>query len=71
MRAKIAAVLILLGVALTFVVQNVTVVKVTFLFWSFQISLVLLIFLVMVAGILVGWVLHGLTNHPRREPPVQ
>jgi uncharacterized integral membrane protein len=51
-------------------VQNVTVVRVTFLFWSFQISLVLLIFLLLVVGLLAGWVLHGLTSHPRSEPPV-
>jgi lipopolysaccharide assembly protein A len=70
MRVKIAAVLILLGLALLFIVQNVTVVRVTFLFWSFQISLVLLIFLVLVVGLLAGWVLHGLTSHPHSEPPV-
>jgi uncharacterized integral membrane protein len=70
MRVKIAVAGVLLGLAMLFIVQNAAVVKVTFLFWSFQISLVLLLFLLLLAGLLVGWVLHSLANHLRKGPPV-
>jgi uncharacterized integral membrane protein len=69
MRIKVAFAGILLLLTVVLIAQNAAVVKVTFLFWSFQISLVLLIFLILVAGLLIGWVLHSLANHLRKAPP--
>jgi uncharacterized integral membrane protein len=69
MRIKIAVAGILLFLTIVLIAQNAAVVKVTFLFWSFQISLVLLLFLILIAGLLIGWVLHSLANHLRKEPP--
>jgi uncharacterized integral membrane protein len=69
MRIKIAVAGVLLFLTIVLIAQNTAVVKVTFLFWSFQLSLVLLIFLILVAGLLIGWVLHSLANHLRKAPP--
>jgi uncharacterized integral membrane protein len=53
MGALVVAVVILFVVAL-FSIQNGRAVDVSFLFWSFQASLAVVIFLSVVAGVVVG-----------------
>lgn len=62
---KLILSLALIGTVLLFVIQNVSVVEIRFLFWSFAMSRVLLIFFVLAVGILVGWLLHGFVSHWR------
>jgi lipopolysaccharide assembly protein A len=50
---------LLAGLAVLFVVQNVAVVEVRFLLWGLQMTLSLLIFLLFAGGIIVGWLLHS------------
>jgi len=52
--------------ALIFVVQNTGPVPIRFLFWQFPMSLALMIFLLLGAGILVGWVAGTLVSRRRR-----
>jgi lipopolysaccharide assembly protein A len=56
---KLILSLLLAGLAVLFVVQNVAVVEVRFLLWGLQMTLSLLIFLLFAGGILVGWLLHS------------
>ena len=64
-NAKLLLVLVLLGLAILFIIQNVAVVEIQFLFWSMQLSRSLLMFLVLAVGILIGWFLHAFLKHRR------
>ena len=59
MHFKLILSLILAGLAVLFVVQNVAVVEVRFLLWGMQMTLSLLIFLLFAGGLIVGWLLHS------------
>ncbi len=56
---KLVLFLLLSGLTVLFVFQNVAVVEIQFLFWSARVSRSLLIFLLLAMGILIGWLLHG------------
>ena len=59
MNIKLIFVLVLAGLAVVFIVQNVTVVEVRFLLWSLEMSRALLMFLLIAVGIVIGWFLQG------------
>jgi len=59
MNNKLALILILGSFAVLFIFQNVSVVEIKFLFWSIQMSRSLLVLLLLVVGIIIGWVMHG------------
>jgi lipopolysaccharide assembly protein A len=63
---KLILSLILAGLAVLFVIQNVAVIEVRFLLWGLQMTLSLLIFLLFAGGIAVGWLLHSYWAY-RRE----
>jgi lipopolysaccharide assembly protein A len=63
---KLILSLILAGLAVLFVVQNVAVVEVRFLLWGLQMTLSLLIFLLFAGGIIVGWLLHSYWVYRRK-----
>lgn len=59
MKLKVFASVILAGLALVFIFQNVTVVNIRFLFWTFSLSRSLLMVSFFVTGLLAGWLLHS------------
>ena len=59
MSYKLMLMLILAGLAVLFIIQNVAVVEIQFLFWSMQMSRSLLMFLLLAIGIIIGWFLHS------------
>jgi lipopolysaccharide assembly protein A len=59
MNAKLIIGIILAGLAAIFIIQNVTVVDMRFLFWTLSMSRALLMFLILSVGIILGWLLHG------------
>lgn len=63
MHFKLAINLVLASLAIVFVIQNVAVVEVHFLFWSFSMSLALFVFLLFAIGVIVGWLLHSYAKH--------
>ncbi|MDW7773289.1 MAG: LapA family protein [Desulfobulbaceae bacterium] len=63
MSKKLIISLILAGLALLFVIQNVSVVEIRFLFWSFAMSRSLFMFFLFLIGIIVGWLLHSYYVH--------
>jgi uncharacterized integral membrane protein len=63
MNYKLILILILGGLTVLFIIQNVAVVEIQFLFWSIQISRSLLIFFLLAIGIVIGWFLHGYTKY--------
>ena len=68
MNAKLITILILAGLAVLFIIQNVTVVEITFLFWSIQMSRALMMFLLLAIGVVIGWFLHGVLGHRQTRP---
>ena len=64
MKLWLAAVVLLLVLMFTF--QNTAAVPVRFLFWQFPMSLAPMIFLLLGAGVLVGWVAGTIAGRRRR-----
>ena len=67
MHFKLFLSLLLAGLAVLFVIQNVAVVEVRFLLWGLQMTLSLLIFLLFAGGVVLGWLLHSYWLY-RRKP---
>ena len=59
MNKKIISILVLIFLVVVFIVQNFSVVKITFLFWSIEMSRALLVFFLIAIGIAIGWLLHA------------
>jgi putative membrane protein len=59
MSHKLIISLILTGLAVVFVIQNVEVVEIHFLFLTFAMSRSLFMIFLLLIGILVGWLLHS------------
>jgi putative membrane protein len=59
MSFKLILILIIAGLTVIFITQNVAAVDVTFLFWSISLSRALLIFFVLIIGFVLGWFLHS------------
>ena len=66
MDAKLIGVLVLAGLVVLFIIQNVAVVEIRLLFWSIQISRSLLMFLLLVVGMIIGWFLHAYLKKSRK-----
>ena len=59
MNYKLILGIVLAGMALLFIIQNVIVVELKFLFWTLSMSRALLMFLILSIGIILGWLLHS------------
>jgi putative membrane protein len=67
MNYKLIVVVVLAALGALFIVQNVAVVEIQFLFWSITMSRSLLIVLLLVLGIAIGWLLHGYLRFRQRK----
>tara|TARA_R110002094_G_scaffold181661_3_gene159504 strand:- start:1581 stop:1790 length:210 start_codon:yes stop_codon:yes gene_type:complete len=65
MNYKLILMLVLAGLAVLFIIQNVAVVEIQFLFWSIQMSRSLLMFLMLAIGIIIGWFLHSYLKYQK------
>jgi len=55
---------VLAALTILFILQNIAVINISFLFWTFFISRSVLIFLVLLIGIVIGWLLR---SSPKRK----
>ncbi len=55
MKTKLGISIVLALLSFIFITQNTETVKVAFLAWSVDMSLVLLVFIMLGAGIIIGW----------------
>jgi uncharacterized integral membrane protein len=62
-RTKLTLILVLVGVVVLFTLQNTQVVDVRLLFWTLSMSRVLLIFLLLAVGAILGWVANSAFRH--------
>ncbi|MFC1493019.1 lipopolysaccharide assembly protein LapA domain-containing protein [candidate division KSB1 bacterium] len=67
MRTKIIVSLAIIGLAVIFIIQNAAVVETRFLFWTLSMSRSLLIFIILLIGIIAGWVLHSYVLHKQTK----
>ena len=63
MNYKMLLILVLSGLAVLSIIQNVAVVEIQFLFWATQMPRSLLMFLLLAIGVIIGWFLHGYVRH--------
>ena len=63
MSLKLIFSLLLTGLMVLFVTQNVEVVEIRFMFWQLSMSRSLLIFFLLAIGIMVGWLMHSMFVH--------
>lgn len=63
MNNKMIIGLVLAGLAVLFIIQNVAVVEIRFLFWTFAMSRSLFMIFLLVIGIVVGWLLNSYYHH--------
>ena len=66
MDAKLIGVLVLAGLVVLFIIQNVAVAEIQLLFWSIQMSRSLLMFLLLAVGMIIGWFLNAYLKKSRK-----
>jgi uncharacterized integral membrane protein len=64
---KIILSVILGGFAVLFIIQNFAVISIRFLFWTLSISSSLLMFLLLLIGFILGWLLHNYSIHKSKK----
>mgnify|MGYP002683280790 FL=1 len=63
MNIKVILLMIIAGLAVLFIIQNVSAVTVGIFLWTISLSLALLIFLVLAIGFALGWFLHSFLSY--------
>jgi len=71
MKTKVIIMLILIGIFILFIMQNMEVVQIHFLFFSFPISQVLLLFIVFAIGIIIGMMVPGILSSKQKNIEVK
>jgi lipopolysaccharide assembly protein A len=71
MNFKIILVIILVGLCLIFLAQNVQVVTVSFLFWEMSMSRAVLIFFTLLIGFTIGWFLNSYLSYRKDKKEFQ
>lgn len=68
MNVKTISILALLGLFIIICIQNVEVIPIHFLFWEMEISKLLMLIIMLVAGIFIGMLVPGyLKKSPKEE----
>ena len=67
MNYKLIVGLILMCLLVIFIIQNSAVVEIQLFFWTIAMSRVLLMFIVLAIGILVGWLLNSYSVHLKKK----
>lgn len=64
-KAKLILMGVMALIVVIFLLQNLTVVEVQFLFWSLPMSRALFMFLFLLVGLVAGWLLHSIYHNRR------
>ena len=64
---KIILSVVLGGFAVLFIIQNFAVISIRFLVWTLSISSSLMMFLLLLTGFILGWLLHNYSIHSRKK----
>ena len=71
MSFKSVTLLILIGLFIIVCIQNVETIPLHFLFWSMNISKLLLLLITLIAGILVGMIIPGMWRKSKEEEKIE
>ena len=66
MKYKLTAVIVLVFLAVVFIVQNAAVVDIKVFFWTISISRILLMFILLIIGIVIGFLFNSYLRHPKK-----
>lgn len=67
MRWNFLFVVFTLGIIIIFIIQNIAVVEIQFLFWSISITRSLLLLIIFAVGVFLGWLLKSFTARQKRK----
>ncbi len=67
MNFKIGLVAIFAMLALIFMVQNIEVMTVHFLFWQLSMSRAIFLFFILLTGFIIGWFLHSFVSYRQKK----
>jgi len=67
MNFKIGLVAIFAMLALIFMVQNIEVMTVHFLFWQLSMSRAIFLFFILLIGFIIGWFLHSFVSYRQKK----
>jgi uncharacterized integral membrane protein len=67
MNFKIGLVAIFALLALIFLVQNIEVMTVHFLFWQLSMSRAIFLFFILLTGFIIGWFLHSFVSYRQKK----
>jgi uncharacterized integral membrane protein len=67
MNGKLLLTLLLSGIVIMFVIQNMTIVHIRFFLWTLSVSGSLLFILLFTVGAVFGWLLHGYSVHRKKS----
>jgi len=70
MKPKLGIIAVLVFLTLVFLVQNIEVVTVRFLIWNVSLSLAVLIFLLLLIGWVLGWLLRSFAGYQKNKKSV-
>jgi uncharacterized integral membrane protein len=66
-NSRLITILVLIGLALLFIFQNVAIVEIQFLVWSTSMPRSLMILLILLTGIVIGWFLRSYLRYRKRH----
>ena len=67
MNTKLIITLVLIGLAVIFIIQNVAVVEIHFLFWQLSMSRSLFMVFMLAIGVIAGWLGHSYFIHHKKQ----
>ena len=67
MKYKLTAVIVLVFLAVVFIVQNAAVVDIKVFFWTISISRILLMFMLLIIGIVIGFLFNSYLKHVKKS----
>ena len=67
MNLKLILIFSLIALGAIFIVQNVEIVELSFLFWTISMSRALMFVFLLIIGIVIGWLLHGHMSRTKQD----
>ena len=58
MKIKLILAVIIIGLVAIFIIQNIMAVSIHFLIWTLSMNGALLFIIILILGIVIGWLLH-------------
>lgn len=68
MNGKLILGVTIIGLAALFIMQNAAAVSINFLTWTLSLNGALLFFIILLLGIVVGWLLHAFVVFRKKAP---